>query len=147
MRESAIERELRGLASNFKFGLHGHDRGVLIGLALACIPIPPMCVLGLLVTLWNLKLWKEGKLELHERNIICLSVICGFLSNLLAGFLLAKAWVSFSQIDASTSVFLEQLFQQYKAILIDIASGIGEFFGSLKDGFDHGNNKDSGRII
>jgi hypothetical protein len=94
MEPSALEKELISFLYNFRSWLRSHDRGVLIGVVISCIPIPPITLVGLLVGCANHYFQKNGKLGVYENRIIKIGLVIGIV-NLVIGlgivFLLFKS--------------------------------------------------------
>jgi len=64
--DSALEQELRRLFGRLRANLVGHDRGVLFGFLLCLVPVPPVALIGIAISAFNYKLWKDHKLDLGE---------------------------------------------------------------------------------
>jgi hypothetical protein len=89
MNGSAIENELRYRAAAFGRALREHDRGVVIGLILSIVPIPPVAVTAIVINAINSHLLARGRLALRERRLIHVSLILSVANLLLSGFLFA----------------------------------------------------------
>lgn len=88
--QSAFEKEIVHLMLRFRGWLASHDRAVLIGLVFAIPPVPPVPILGLLISLFNYRLWKQHKLENHEIGLIRWALVLSVISSILA---LALVWI------------------------------------------------------
>jgi hypothetical protein len=92
MTRSAIEIEFSQWAESLTNWMRLHDRGVLFGIALAFTPVPPLPLLGLIISIVNYYLVKIGRLDSSERLLlrvgILVSVVNFFLSIYLASHLL-----------------------------------------------------------
>lgn len=86
MEPSALEKELLHSLYNFKSFLRAHDRGVIMGCMLSCVPVPPVTALGLLVGVANKHLLKKGKLDIYEKGLVRAGLWIGTV-NLILGFL------------------------------------------------------------
>lgn len=147
MNESAIEKELRGWLVSFRFELSGHDRGVLLGLVLSCVPMQPMCGLGLLISLWNLKLWRNRKLELHEGKLIHVAVICALITNVVSTWVIYKAASTLPVIGGNYYSFLLCVVDAYKGFVLDVTHTIGNFMSEISSKFHGGLHKQTGDFI
>lgn len=88
MDKSAIEKELFDAALNLKSWINSHDRGVIIGVLMACIPLLPVTTLGLILCVFNKILLNQGKLNLYEAQLIKNGIIIS-IGNLMLGSLIA----------------------------------------------------------
>ncbi|HQT87053.1 MAG TPA: hypothetical protein PK677_00700 [Acidiphilium sp.] len=73
--QSALERELNGLATRVRITLRGHDRGIILAFLLCLAPLPPVMLLGALLMLVHALLLALGRLERRE----ALPIILGLL--------------------------------------------------------------------
>lgn len=73
--KSAIEVELLGFLQNFKHRIQKHDTGVLFGVAMSCVPIPFISLIGLFVGLMNRHLVRSRKLDIFENGLISTGII------------------------------------------------------------------------
>lgn len=89
-RRSAIEEALAQSLRGLSFTIEDHDRGVVAGLLLSCVPILPLPVLGLAITLVNRALLRRGRLDLSERALLHRALWMGGINTVL-GFVLAFA--------------------------------------------------------
>jgi hypothetical protein len=87
MTKSALEQELIQKLKLLKTDISVHDRAVLLGFLFSVLPIFPVAFLGLIFSLFNLYLYKHGKLELHELKLIRWGIGLGVFNSTL-GFLL-----------------------------------------------------------
>jgi hypothetical protein len=89
---SALEQEFRRKAERFRVGLVARDRGVVIGAALSIVPVFPIALVGFLIDLFNLALYRAKKLEKADgqlaRRAMVLSVIAMVISLILTYWLL-----------------------------------------------------------
>jgi hypothetical protein len=110
---SALETFFAEKYSNIRSTLTAHDRGVTLGLILACIPLSPTSVLGLVVSLFNLHLYKNNRLEHWERNLI------------ISGLLLSITNIIFTSILAY--YYLDQIKDfEFLAMIQNIVSWVSE---------------------
>ncbi len=72
--QSAIEKELANKLYELRHATANHDRGVVWGMVLSCIPVPPISILAIIISLINLNLIKDGKLKVEERGMIIKSL-------------------------------------------------------------------------
>lgn len=94
--QSVLEREVRLLLIRLRGWAIGRDRAVLFGALLCCVPFLPVTLLGLLITLGNLLLWRLGKLERAELPVLL------FALGMVAIWLLAW-WLLYTAITTSTA--------------------------------------------
>ena len=76
--QSALELELRNLLFRLRNWLFRHDRAVLFGVALCCVPFPPANLLGLGITVVNLLLVRAGRLDRSEVPLLLAG--CGMVA-------------------------------------------------------------------
>jgi len=103
MAKSALEQELTNKLQLLRGEMAVHDRAVLWGLLFSVFPIFPVAFLGLILSLFNLYLFKTGKLELHERKLIrwgiglgvCNSIIGVLLILFISSYALGADWQSY----------------------------------------------------
>ena len=79
--QSALERELTGLATRVRLALRNHDRGVILAFLLCLAPLPPVMLLGALLMLIHGLLLVLGRLDRRETMpiIIGLVVAIGYI--------------------------------------------------------------------
>lgn len=80
MKHSALEIELVNALHNFRSWLGQHDRGVLLGVTLSCIPLPPVAVIGFLVGCANYYLVKREKLQISEARLIGIGLFAAVIN-------------------------------------------------------------------
>ncbi|MDP9097333.1 MAG: hypothetical protein M3N26_12405 [Pseudomonadota bacterium] len=74
--------------------MHDHDRGVLLGVVFSIVPIPPVALTGLIISLFNLRLLARGALPPSERRLIHLSIIAATVSFVVGAALFAAiGWI------------------------------------------------------
>ena len=73
--QSVLEREVRLLLLRWREWAAEHDRAVLFGVLLCCVPFLPVSFLGLLITLGNLVLLRFGKLSPAERPLLIFALV------------------------------------------------------------------------
>jgi hypothetical protein len=73
--QSALERELNGLATRVRIALRGHDRGIILAFLLCLAPLPPIMLLGALLMLIHALLLALGRLERRETLPIILGLL------------------------------------------------------------------------
>lgn len=122
MEQSAIEREILAFTINLRLWIKGHDRGVLIGLLMACIPIIPVTTMGLLLCIFNKYLIKKSKLDIKENKIVIIG-ICISLLNLILGTLIVLFMFSTASMINWTDVLIG-----IKNIPLEIGSAIKDLF-------------------
>jgi hypothetical protein len=83
MAMSVLEQELTRKIHAFRAELATHDRAVIVGFFLSLFPIPPVSLLGLIISLFNYGLYKNGKLELSERKMILSGIALGVITLLI----------------------------------------------------------------
>lgn len=88
MTSSALEREFQHGMIRLRGFFKSHDRGVLLGLIFGCIPLPPLTLIGFFISLFNLWLWKNNKLNYDEIKIIRPALMIATLNILLSILLL-----------------------------------------------------------
>jgi len=88
MTSSALEREFQHGLIRLRDFFKSHDRGVLLGLIFGCIPLPPLALIGFFISLLNLWLWKNHKLNYDEIRIIRPALMIATL-NILLGILVS----------------------------------------------------------
>ena len=81
MARSVLEQELTRKVHAFRAELATHDRAVIVGFFLSLFPIPPVSLLGLIISLFNYWLFKNGKLELSERKMILAGIVLGVITS------------------------------------------------------------------
>lgn len=86
--ESTIAQTLRTGRTFLRAFLLSHDRGVVLGVLLSLLPIPPLPVFGLVVCLANLALLRRGHLSPRERRTVRLGVMLSAVNTVLAVLLL-----------------------------------------------------------
>jgi hypothetical protein len=73
--QSALEREINGLATQVRLMLRNHDRGIILAFLLCLAPLPPVMLLGALLMLIHALLLILGRLDRRE----ALPIILGLL--------------------------------------------------------------------
>src|SRR5579859_7641187 len=86
---SAIEQEARERVARLRIELRTRDRGVLLGLLLSVVPVPPVALMGIAVDTINLRLVARGRLDVRERRLVCISLTLGVVSLALSIVLFA----------------------------------------------------------
>lgn len=81
--QSALERELNGLATRVRIALRGHDRGIILAFLLCLAPLPPVMLLGALLMLIHALLLVLGRLERREALPIILGLLIAGAYSLL----------------------------------------------------------------
>lgn len=82
--QSAFEKETLLLLERLRGWLASHDRVVLLGLLFSIPPLPPLPMVGFLLSLINYRLWKQHKLDAGEIGLIRLALIISTLSSAVA---------------------------------------------------------------
>jgi hypothetical protein len=73
--QSALERELNGLATRVRLALRGHDRGVILAFLLCLAPLPPVMLIGGLLMLIHALLLVLGRLDRREAAPIIIGLV------------------------------------------------------------------------
>ncbi len=105
--QSVLEREVRLLLLRWREWAAEHDRAVLFGVLLCCVPFLPVSFLGLLITLGNLVLLRFGKLSPAERPLLIFALVMVAVWMLLWWLLFAM--IAQSMIWLSISRFVRAL--------------------------------------
>ena len=87
MSSSALGKEIQNTLIRLNGFFKSHDKAVLFGLLLGCVPLFPVALTGMIISLLNLWLWKNKKLEYAEIKIIRPALLIAIL-NILLGILL-----------------------------------------------------------
>ena len=82
--QSAFEKATLLLLERLRGWLASHDRVVLLGLLFSIPPLPPLPMVGFLLSLINYRLWKQHKLDAGEIGLIRLALIISTLSSAVA---------------------------------------------------------------
>ena len=64
------------------------DRAVVLGAILSFIPIPPACILGVLISLVNFLLLKINKLRKSEQKLILISLLVGLFNSIIGTYIM-----------------------------------------------------------
>lgn len=99
MTTSAIERELQNGFIRLRGFFKSHDRGVVLGLIFSCIPLPPLALIGFFISLLNLWIWKNHKLNYDEIKIIRPALMIAALNILLGTLILYFVLATFFGTD------------------------------------------------
>ena len=99
MKNNALEKEVIQLLHTLKSNLSYHDRGVILGLIFSCIPLFPISLFGLLISLLNLYLFKKNKLELGELKLIKLAILIGVINSIFSLLLFVYIYSLVSNIN------------------------------------------------
>lgn len=67
---SALEESIHSALIALRDQTKHRDRGVLLGFALCCVPLLPTAILGLIISLFNYRLYKRGRLPAREKRMI-----------------------------------------------------------------------------
>jgi hypothetical protein len=109
MSHSALELELIGLSKKFSTWRKKQDRGVLVGVLLSCVPLPPVSLLGLVVGLANFFLIKTGRLIVNEKNLVLIGIATSLTNTVLASifwvFIFHNAGFLISQLGMVSDFF------------------------------------------
>lgn len=73
--QSALEKEILDFLATLKQRLKQRDRGVVMGLLLAIVPIPPAPMIGLLIAIMNMLLLKHGRIPEENSGWIKASLV------------------------------------------------------------------------
>ena len=118
-KKSALERAIFQLLDSFLFRIRTKDRAALIGLILACIPIFPACLFGMLISLFNFILIKRNLLTLAESKIVMIGLFVGILNTSL--WLLF--FYNFGNIMFLPFEFVRELFSSIDQFIYDLLNG------------------------
>ena len=77
--KSAIEISIIDFVYKLRKFVRTKDRAVVIGFFLACIPIFPACLVGLLISFLNRILIRKNKIHQSEQKLVNYGLIIGFL--------------------------------------------------------------------
>ena len=64
------------------------DRAVVLGAILSFIPIPPACILGVIISLVNFLLLKINKLRKSEQKLILISLLVGIFNSIIGTYIM-----------------------------------------------------------
>jgi len=64
------------------------DRAVVLGAILSFIPIPPACILGVIISLINFLLLKINKLRKSEQKLILISLLVGLFNSIIGTYIM-----------------------------------------------------------
>ena len=64
------------------------DRAVVLGAILSFIPIPPACILGVIISLVNFLLLKINKLRKNEQKLILISLLVGLFNSIIGTYIM-----------------------------------------------------------
>ena len=109
--QSELERYIVQKLRELRAGLRYRDRAVIVGTALSFIPIPPACIIGFLMSIFNLFLIRFGKLRQEEGMLLKISVAVGFFNSLVGTYIILHIGFEFfttiSNIISSIFNFLD----------------------------------------
>ena len=131
--KSAIEESIETLLSNIRAGFRTHDRGVVFGLLLSCVPFLPVTLLGLFITGWNYLLLRQGRLGDSERKLIIAAFYVGAGNTVVGTALLL--WITSAASDLIPS-FIYDLGRALRRT----AEFIGDLLRDLTHGTHRGDN-------
>lgn len=80
MHKSVLEQELARKFETFRSDLRHHDRAVLLGFIFSVIPLLPISIIGIFLSLMNFWLYQSGKLEISERRMIVIGIWIGLIN-------------------------------------------------------------------
>jgi len=93
MMQSALEKEIHSRLLVLTSWMRSHDRGVLFALLLSVPPLPPIPFLGFILSLLNLWLWKNERLDQSEGGVIKFSIFLSLATSFLGLFLVMHVLV------------------------------------------------------
>ena len=93
--QSELERYIVQKLRELRAGLRYRDRAVIVGTALSFIPIPPACIIGFLMSIFNLFLIRFGKLSREEGMLLKISVAVGFSNSLVGTYIILHIGLEF----------------------------------------------------
>ena len=64
------------------------DRAFVLGAILSFIPIPPACILGVIISLINFLLLKINKLRKSEQKLILISLLVGLFNSIIGTYIM-----------------------------------------------------------
>jgi len=117
MHGSAIEHEAREWIARLRVELRTRDRGVLLGLLLSVVPIPPVALMGIVIDALNLRLLTRGRLAASERRLVRFSLILGLASFALGIALFAGFEHLIMQGVGTGAGLIEQVWHGLRALL------------------------------
>lgn len=110
MYRNVLEDDFRGKFAKLKSRLHGHDRGVLLGLVFSLVPIPPVALAGLVIGLLNHRLLTRGRLPESERQLVLFSLGAALVSFVVGAALFAAiGWLVLSVLSMKLPAVLSWL--------------------------------------
>lgn len=124
MQKSVLEQELARKFEAMRADWRRHDRAVLLGFIFSAIPLLPISVVGLFLSLMNFWLYRNGKLEISERRMI-VSGIWISLINIAIG--IAVTYYASTRFGA---INWESIFQAYLHLLRDFKDSLPSFKSS-----------------
>lgn len=92
MTQSKLEQEFFSKITILRNNIALHDRGVMLGFILTIFPIFPATLFGFIISVFNFRLLKSGKLEEFEKNLINKGLILGVINTLFGIVLLVLAY-------------------------------------------------------
>ena len=83
MPPSVLESTVRQSLYAARRTLLSHDRGVLLGILLSLVPIPPLPVFGLIINLANWTFLRSGRLPQSERGAVRLGLLLAIVNSVI----------------------------------------------------------------
>ena len=85
--QSALEREILDFLGRLKYRVSQCDRGVVLGLLLSIVPIPPAPFIGLLISVVNAYFLRSGRLDKSASVAVNVGLLCSLVNIVFLIFL------------------------------------------------------------
>ena len=86
--KSELEKFINQKVYQIRNILAFRDRAVVLGAILSFIPIPPACILGVIISLINFLLLKINKLRKSEQKLILISLLVGLFNSIIGTYIM-----------------------------------------------------------
>ena len=86
--KSELEKFINQKVYQIRNILAFRDRAVVLGAILSFIPIPPACILGVIISLVNFLLLKINKLRKNEQKLILISLLVGLFNSIIGTYIM-----------------------------------------------------------
>jgi|SaaInlStandDraft_1057018.scaffolds.fasta_scaffold105403_1 hypothetical protein len=86
--KSELEKFINQKVYQIRNILAFRDRAVVLGAILSFIPIPPACILGVIISLVNFLLLKINKLRKSEQKLILISLLVGLFNSIIGTYIM-----------------------------------------------------------
>ena len=114
---SEFEKSLSTMIVHLRKVLLSYDRGVVFGVVLAFIPIFPACFFGVVISLVNVGLALNNRLDTRNRNAALLGVCVGAVFTVFWWHALAS--LSGATIASMITTFINSIFE----VLLEVPAG------------------------